>query len=463
MNTYAMGLYGLGVMGRSLALNFIRRGIPTAVYSKAEGERTAFAAAHPAGQWTVCESPAELVSALARPRVVFLMITAGAPVDQVLEELLGLLEPGDVVIDGGNSRYQDTVRRCERAAKEGVEFLGVGVSGGEKGALEGPCLMAGGSRKGWERCRESLEAIAARASDGGLCCGYVGPGGAGHYVKMVHNGIEYAVMQQLADVYGLMRDGMGCSAARAAEIFEGWRTGPLASYLVDITAAVLRKEEDGTPLVDRVLDVARQKGTGCWSVVEAAERGVYVPCIDEALFTRYHSQRREDRQKCAQKLPCTAAPSAPALTAPELEQALYAAILCAYVQGLELIGEASRASGWDVDLAFVVELWRGGCIIRSALLGRLASALREGTEPLVLAPPLREPLSQAEPCLRRTVLAGAARGIPLPALGAALLYYDQSRTARMSVNLVQALRDCFGAHTYERTDRSGTFHTDWES
>lgn len=464
MTKSSIGLYGLGVMGKSLACNLIRHGFPTAVYSKAEREREAFLAAPPKEEnWTLCTDEASFVRALERPRVIFLMITSGKPVDLVLEALLPLLDAGDVVIDGGNSHYEDTSRRCARAAESGVEFLGVGVSGGERGALEGPCMMVGGSRSGWEISRRFLEAIAAPAPDGTPCCAYVGPEGAGHYVKMIHNGIEYAVMQQIADIYALMRDGMGMAAGEIAQVFESWRSGPLESYLVDITASVLRKRDtDGTPLVDHVLDVARQKGTGCWSVLEAARRGIYAPCIDEALFTRYHSERREDRSRCAQALPCSASSGRLVLPPLRMEHALYAAILCAYVQGIDLIAKASEDFRWGIDLSLAVGLWRSGCIIRSALLTKLMAALQEGTRPLLLAEELRE-LRSLEPDLRQTVLGAIEKGIPVPALNGALLYYDQSRTARMSVNLVQALRDCFGAHTYERLDVPGTFHSDWES
>lgn len=464
MGKCSIGLYGLGVMGKSLACNLIRHGFPTAVYSKAEAEREAFLAAPPKEEnWTLCVDEASFIQTLERPRVVFLMITSGKPVDLVLEALLPLLDAGDVVIDGGNSHYADTSRRCARAAESGVEFLGVGVSGGEKGALKGPCMMAGGSRRGWEVSRRFLEAIAAHAPDGAPCCAYVGPEGAGHYVKMIHNGIEYAVMQQIADIYALMRDGLGMAADEIAQVFESWRSGPLESYLVDITAAVLRKRDaDGTPLVDHVLDVARQKGTGCWSVLEAARRGVYAPCIDEALFTRYHSERREERIRCAQILPCSAAPGGLDLTPRQLERALYAAVLCAYVQGIGLIARASEDLSWDIDLPLTVGLWRSGCIIRSALLTKLMAALREEERALLLTEELQE-LRELEPDLRQTVLRAIEKGIAVPTLSSALLYYDQSRTARMSVNLVQALRDCFGAHTYERLDVPGTFHSDWES
>lgn len=461
MSECEIGLYGLGVMGRSLAGNLIRHHIFTAVYSKSEKERWEFIGPSSGGKWKVCASEEEFVRTLRRPRVVFCMITAGKPVDQVLEALIPLLDPGDVVIDGGNSYYEDTNRRCAMAASHGIEFMGVGVSGGERGALEGPCMMAGGSKKGWDICRPYLTKIAAKAQDGEPCCAYVGPDGAGHYVKMVHNGIEYAMMQQISDVYGLMRDGMGMKAQAIGDVFEGWRSGPLASYLVDIASTVLHKKDtDGEMLIDRILDVARQKGTGCWSVLEAVRRGVYAPCIDEALFTRYLSERRQERIRGERLLPCTKT-ELPAPGQDQMENALLAAVLCSYAQGIALIADASDAFGWKIDLELTVRLWRNGCIIRSQLLEKIAEAIQTGERQLLFSRTLPE-IRDAEPDLRRTVLYAVGRGIAVPAVSSALLYYDQYRTARMSVNMVQALRDCFGAHTYERLDTSGTFHTEWE-
>lgn len=461
MSECEIGLYGLGVMGKSLANNFVRHHFPTAVYSKSKEERVGFSCQIPDGKWKVCASEEAFVHALRRPRVIFLMITAGKPVDQVLETMIPLLNEGDVIIDGGNSYYEDTNRRCAMASDHGIEFLGVGVSGGEKGALEGPCMMAGGSKKGWDICRPYLTEISAKAQDGEPCCAYVGPDGAGHYVKMVHNGIEYAVMQQISDVYGLMRDGMGMTAEAIGDVFENWRSGPLASYLIDIASVVLHKRDaDGGSLIDRILDVARQKGTGCWSVLEATRRGVYAPCIDEALFTRYLSERRQERIRGNGLLPCTKT-DFPAPGPEQLENALLAAIICSYAQGIALIAGASDAFEWKIDLALTVRLWRNGCIIRSQLLEKIVEALQAGERQLLFSTMLPE-VRNAEPDLRHAVLYAVSCGIAIPAFSAALLYYDQYRTARMSVNLVQALRDCFGAHTYERLDAPGSFHTEWE-
>lgn len=459
MNQCEIGLYGLGVMGRGLANNLIRHGFSTAVYSKSEKERQDFSHQLPQGNWEVCASEGAFVDALQRPRVILLMITAGNPVDQVLKDLLPLLDPGDVVIDGGNSYYEDTNRRCSMAGALGIEFLGVGVSGGERGALEGPCMMVGGSKKGWDLCKKYFKEIAAKAQDGKPCCDYIGPDGAGHYVKMVHNGIEYSIMQQIADIYGLMRDGLEMNTRAIGDVFKDWQSGPLSSYLIEIAASILHKQDaDGSMIVDHILDVARQKGTGCWSVLEAAKQGVYAPCIDEALFTRYVSEQRNERIRGKSILPCTKI-QLPAPNPAQLENTLLAAIICSYAQGVALIAQASDTFKWKIDLASSVRLWRNGCIIRAQLLDKIADVLETGERQLLFSLP---EVRKAESHLRSTVLYAVGCGIAVPSVSAALLYYDQYRTAQMSVNMVQALRDCFGAHTYERIDIPGTFHTKWE-
>jgi 6-phosphogluconate dehydrogenase len=331
----SIGMYGLGVMGKSLAVNLIRHGFSVALYSKSEKERENFSYPGRSGNWFLCQSEKEFVQSIQRPRVIFLMITAGKPVDEVMASLFNWMEPGDVLIDGGNSYYEDTNRRCQTAEKAGIHFLGIGVSGGEKGALNGPSMMVGGSKKGWDISKKFLQEIAAKAQDGDPCCAYVGPLGAGHYIKMVHNGIEYAFMQQIADIYAIFRDGMKMDAMQIAQVIEEWRHGPLESYLIDITAAVLRKKDvDGSMLIDHVLDVAMQKGTGNWCVMEAVRRGVYIPCIDEALFARYFSSRREERQLGKQILPCSAADQPIVLQTKQLENALYLSVVCSFAQGI---------------------------------------------------------------------------------------------------------------------------------
>lgn len=462
MEKYQIGLYGLGVMGSSLAKNMIRRGFRTALTSKSEAERARFAADGKT-DWKVFESAEAFIAGLEKPRVVFLMITAGKPVDLVLEELLPFLEPGDVVIDGGNSHFTDTGRRCRTLEQRGLHYLGVGVSGGELGALNGPSMMAGGSLKGWDAAKGILQAIAAE-SGGESCCGYVGPEGAGHYVKMVHNGIEYAILQLLADSYHLLL-GWGYGHEKIASVYEGWRRGDLGGYLMDITAVVTAKTdgETGKPLLDCIRDVAGQKGTGSWTLREAMERGVYAPTICEAVFARSFSHSVALRRLGAEVLAHPRPENAGEEAVSDLEAALYAGMICSYAQGIELIRKASDDSGWNVDLQKAVNLWRGGCIIRSKLLSRIGAAL--GAEPeapnLLLTRGFSGTLAGLQAPWRRTAARAVSGGLTAPALLSTVTYYDACHTGRMPVNLVQGLRDCFGAHTYERVDRPGSFHTDW--
>ena len=374
MGAYEIGLLGLGVMGSSLAKNLINHGFATALTSKDEAERSRF---HHTGNYKIFDTNEAFVAALKRPRVIFLMITAGRPVDMVIEALLPLLEPGDMLLDGGNSFYKDTNRRCEMLAQKGVHYLGVGVSGGEKGALEGPSMMVGGSRPAWETARPFLQAIAARLPDGTPCCDYLGTQGAGHYVKMVHNGIEYGILQLIAEAYQLLTQGMGYSVPQAAAVFSRWREGVLAGYLIDITALVLAKTDPdtGAPLVTKICDMAGQKGTGNWTLLEGIERGVYIPTIAEAVFARNLSQKKALRQAGARAL--GASQNRAAFSEEALQQALYAGMICCYAQGLELIAAASAEFNWDIDLEKTVSLWRGGCIIRSALLYDIMESYRE--------------------------------------------------------------------------------------
>ncbi|MFU0832160.1 MAG: 6-phosphogluconate dehydrogenase, decarboxylating [Oscillospiraceae bacterium] len=461
MPTCSIGMYGLGVMGKSLAVNFIKHGIPTALYSKSDKERENFSCPDCSGSWVLCQSEKEFVQSIRTPRVIFLMITAGKPVDEVITSLSKWMEPGDVLIDGGNSYYEDTNRRCQSAANAGIHFLGVGVSGGEKGALNGPSMMVGGNKEGWSISKKYLQTIAAKAPDGAPCCDYVGPEGAGHYVKMVHNGIEYAFMQQIADIYAILRDGMRMDALQIAQVIEGWRHGPLESYLIDITSAVLRKRDaDGSMLIDHVLDVAMQKGTGSWCVLEAVRRGVYIPCIDEALFARYFSSQREERRLGKQLLPYSADKPMEFQTK-QLEKALYLSVVCSFAQGISLIRQASQEFKWDVNLARVVALWQNGCIIRSTFLTKMIAALEKECPNLLLSEEFHD-ACEMEHDLRQVIAKAIKSGIAIPAITGALLYYDACRTERMSLNMVQALRDCFGAHKFTRIDRPGLVHSDWD-
>ncbi len=462
MGTHQIGLLGLGVMGSSMAKNLINRGFKTALTSKDEAERSRF---NHTGDYNIFETNAEFVAALQKPRVIVLMITAGRPVDLVIEALLPLLDAGDVLIDGGNSLYRDTDRRCDLLAEKGLHFLGLGVSGGEKGALEGPSMMAGGSRAAWEAARPFLQAIAARAEDGAPCCDYLGAQGTGHYVKMAHNGIEYGMLQLIADLYHLMTQGMGYSAAQAADVFSRWREGVLSGYLIDITALVLGKTDPDTDeaLVTKICDRAGQKGTGNWTLHEGIDRGVYIPTIAESVFARALSQKKALRQTGSRLL---GAPSDKAVLAEEmLRQALLAGFVCCYAQGLELIAVASGEFGWDIDIEKTAALWREGCIIRSALLRDIMKSYHEepGLPNLMLSPRFAALLNDLSVGWRQTVTAAAQSGLAVPTLSSTLSYYDSYRTDPMPTSLVQGLRDCFGAHTYRRVDKEGDFHTEWEN
>jgi 6-phosphogluconate dehydrogenase len=461
MKQYDLALYGLGVMGSSLAKNFLSRGYSVALFSKSEEERARF---HGEGNYEIFDSEQSLLSALKSPRIVFLMITAGWPVDQVSDSLLPYLDKGDVIVDGGNSYYQDTADRCARLEKQGICFVGAGISGGEKGALTGPSMMVGGSREGWEKCGSLLRSIAARRGEV-CCCDYVGREGAGHYVKMVHNGIEYAILQLIADVCQLMSEGLGMNREEMREVFEGWRGSRLDSYLLEITIAILgKKDEDGQPLVDKILDVAGQKGTGSWTLQEAIRQGVYIPTICEAVFARYFSGSRELRLEGSRKLTADVRPvKLPKEQIPKLlGDALLMGMIESYAQGIELIHTASENFGWEINLPAAVSLWQEGCIIRSTLLKSIRTALEGDTYRNLLLTEEFAYVSKLEPACRKAAGEAMASGLAVPALTSAVTYYDSCRTARSSVYMVQALRDCFGAHTYQRTDREGNFHTQWE-
>ena len=448
-----IGMVGLGVMGANLARNLADHGHVVAVHDR-DRERVE-AVAGEGEAFMGAPDLAALVASLARPRRIVILVPAGEAVDAVLSDLAPLLEQGDIVIDGGNSRWRETERRERAYAERGLHLVGMGVSGGAEGARRGPALMPGGSVEAWQALRPSLEAIAAR-TEAGPCVTHVGPGGAGHFVKMVHNGIEYADMQLIAEVYDLLRRALGCSANEAADHFAAWNDGPLESFLIELTARILRVTEGGRPLIDQVLDRAGQKGTGRWTVMEAVERGVAIPTIAAALDARVLSSQKEERVQAASVL---AGPPEPPLFPPTkerlgaLEQALLAGKLCAYAQGLALIGRASREQDWGIDAAELARIWGGGCIIRARLLGEVRGAYAE--EPpvnLLLAPAIAEQMRGALPHLRQVVAEGAARGLPLPALSASLAYYDAYRSPELPQNLIQAQRDAFGGHTYQRRD-----------
>lgn len=459
-----IGLVGLGVMGRSLAINMASKGFNVAVYNYIpEVTREFLSDGKPGLNGTY--SYKELAQCLERPRKVFLMVTAGAAVDQVITELEKVLESGDVIIDGGNSDFHDTDRRCMQAASKGLFYIGTGVSGGEEGALKGPSLMPGGSPEAWPLVKPLLQAISAKVDDGTPCCDWVGSGGAGHFVKMVHNGIEYGDIELICECYQLMRDGLGMTNAQMQETFSRWNHGDLDSFLIGITADILgKKDTEGRYILDTILDTAGQKGTGKWTVQAALDQGVPLSLISESVFARCLSSRKEERVSASALL------EGPAkkilnLDLEDLRKALLAAKIVSYAQGFSLMDSASKQYGWQLDLGAVALLWRGGCIIRSVFLGRIKDAYQAqpGLTNLMLSPWFRDTLAQGQAAWRRVVSEAVLHGIPVPSLSAGLNYYDGYRCARLPANLLQAQRDYFGAHTYERTDRPrGEFyHTEW--
>jgi 6-phosphogluconate dehydrogenase len=463
-----LGVTGLATMGANLARNAARHGFPVAVHNRTESRTRELLDRHgDEGELVGTVSTEEFVAALARPRRILVMVKAGPAVDAVLEELAGLLDEGDLLIDGGNSYFEDTVRREQAMNARGLRFLGTGVSGGEEGALHGPSIMPGGAGEAYALVERLLTTIAAQV-DGVPCCRLVGPGGAGHYVKMVHNGIEYADMQLIAEAYDLLGQGVGMGAAELAEVFEGWNAGDLDSFLIEITARVLRQVDQATgeALVDVILDQAEQKGTGRWTVQSALELGVPVTGITEAVFARVLSSQKTQRTAAAKVL---AGPSGrvdadrAGAFVDDVRDALYASKVVAYAQGFEQMAAASEANGWDVELGGLATIWRGGCIIRARFLDRIreAYAADPGLRNLLFAEYFRDAVAQAQDAWRRVVATAVALGVPTPAFASSLAYYDGFRRERGPANLLQAQRDFFGAHTYRRIDRPGTFHTLW--
>jgi 6-phosphogluconate dehydrogenase len=465
-----LGVTGLATMGANLARNAAGKGFPVAVHNRTESRTRELLERHgDEGELVGTFSTTEFVAALARPRRILVMVKAGPAVDAVLEELAGHLDEGDLLIDGGNSYFEDTVRREQAMASRGLRFLGTGVSGGEEGALHGPSIMPGGTAEAYGMVEGLLTTIAAQV-DGTPCCRLVGPGGAGHYVKMVHNGIEYADMQLIAEAYDLLGQGAGMGAAELAEVFERWNRGDLDSFLIEITAKVLRQVDQATgrPLVEVILDQAEQKGTGRWTVQSALELGVPVTGITEAVFARVLSSQKEQRTAAAKVL---AGPSGRLEAArseafvDDVRDALYASKVVAYAQGFEQIAAAADASGWDVELGGLATIWRGGCIIRARFLDRIREAYEAdpGLRNLLFAGYFRDAVADAQDAWRRVVATAVTLGVATPAFSSSLAYYDGFRRERGPANLLQGQRDFFGAHTYRRTDRPGSFHTRWST
>jgi len=464
----AIGVIGLGVMGRNLALNMERNGFPVAGYdidaANAQKSRDAFQGK----QAAVASGLDEFLGDLERPRRILVMVPAGSPVDAVVDELRPKLTRGDVLIDGGNSFFEDTRRRVKALAGTGILYVGTGVSGGEEGALKGPSIMPGGDPAAWPLVKPILQKIAARAPDGQPCCEWIGPDGAGHFVKMVHNGIEYGDMQMICEAYYLMRGVLGLSPAEMRDIFAEWNKGELDSYLIEITAAILaRKDPDtGKPMVDVILDTAEQKGTGKWTSAAALDLGIPAQTIATAVFARMMSALKQERVAASRVL---AGPEAKfggdrkAFVA-NIRHALYASKICSYAQGFQLLRAADEHYRWSLNFGSIASLWRAGCIIRARFLGKIKEAYdRDKALPnLLLDPYFVAAIREAAPGWREVVATAAELGVPVPAFSSALASYDSYRSAVLPANLLQAQRDFFGAHTYRRVDREGVFHTNWE-
>lgn len=459
-----LGLIGLGVMGQNLARNFQNHGYSVVVYNRTEQKTRQFVAEHPEilGAYTLND----FVNALTQPRRVFLMVTAGPAVEATISSLNGILARDDVLMDGGNSHFQDTERRCSELEKQGIHFMGVGVSGGEEGALKGPCLMVGGPKQGYDQVREMLTRIAAQAD--GPCCQHLGPRGAGHYVKMIHNGIEYAIIQVIAEAYDLLTRAARLNVRQIRNVFEEWNEGELNSFLMEIATEVLGKQDPETkrPLVSLILDRAQQKGTGKWTSQNAMDLGIPTPTIDAAVNSRNLSALKDERKKAAQILQTykmARANAVPGNFAERLERAVRASIIVSYAQGFHLMRAASEKYGYGVPFAEVARIWKGGCIIRAKLLDSINRALNANAElqNLMIDPEFAELLTRLEKGWRDSVKAAKNAAVPIPAINASLDYYDGYRSERLPANLIQALRDRFGAHGYERVDRPGQFHSTW--
>ena len=463
---FEIGVIGLGVMGRNLAFNLADHGYPVAGYDKDPAKVEALHQERRDQPVQGAATMEEFVAMLRPPRAALLLVPAGEPVDAVIRELLPRLQEGDLIIDGGNSFFRDTDRRMSEIHGKGIHYLGMGISGGEYGARHGPSMMPGGSRDGYKRVRVMLEQAAAQV-DGKPCVAYLGPGSAGHYVKLVHNGIEYGIMELIAESYDLMKRGMGLDNDRIHTVFDGWNQGELNGYLMEITAQIFcRGDELGKGrLIDEVRDEAKQKGTGKWASQDAMDLGVPLPTIDTAVAMRHLSTYKEEREKAARALPGPEPrlSGARAAALEHLEGALYAGVILTFAQGMSLLQAASTRYAYNLDLETVARIWRGGCIIRAALLERIRAAYARDTHlaNLALDPELGRILEGRAESLRRVVGLAAEAGVPAPGLMSALGYLDALRSAHLPDNLIQAQRDFFGAHTYERIDREGVFHTQW--
>jgi 6-phosphogluconate dehydrogenase len=470
-----IALIGLAVMGQNLILNINDHGFTVVAYNRTAEKVDHFLNNEAKGTRIIgAHSIPELVSLLKRPRRVMMLVKAGAAVDELIEQLIPHLEAGDIIIDGGNSLFEDTNRRQKYVENKGLLYIGTGVSGGEEGARRGPSIMPGGSAAAWPHVKDIFQAIAAKVEDGTACCDWVGPAGAGHYVKMVHNGIEYGDMQLICEAYFLMSRGLGMSADEMHTVFAEWNKGELDSYLIEITRDILaKKDTDGTPLVDKILDTAGQKGTGKWTVINSQELGIPITLMAEAVYARCVSALKDERVKASKKLkgprPLLGAvaknPEKKKAFIESIRQALYASKIVSYAQGYMLMRAAGKEYGWDLNYGGIALMWRGGCIIRSRFLGKIKEAYDNKPElsNLLLDEYFRSEIKKAQKGWRTAVSKAVLHGLPVPAFSTALAFYDQYRSAVLPANLLQAQRDFFGAHTYERTDkpRGQFFHTDW--
>jgi len=464
-----IGLIGLAVMGENLVMNMESKGFTVSVYNRTAQKVTDFVNGRAKGKNIIgTYSLEELVASLKKPRKVMLMVKAGKPVDDFIDALIPLLDEGDIIIDGGNSNFNDTIRRTKYVEEKNLLYIGTGVSGGEEGALKGPSIMPGGSPAAWPHVKPIFQAIAARVDDGSPCCDWVGENGAGHFVKMVHNGIEYGDMQLICEAYHLMKELLGMSADEMHEVFREWNEGELSSYLIEITSNILKyRDEDGEPIIDKILDVAGQKGTGKWTGIAALNEGVPLTLIGEAVFARCLSAMKEERVEASRVLPGPVPKFEGDRKAmiEDIRKALYASKIISYAQGYTLMRAAAKTYGWNLNYGGIALMWRGGCIIRSTFLGKIKEAFDRNPDltNLILDPFFNEVVVNAQDSWRRVVCTALSNGIPVPALASALCYFDGYRSEWLPSNLLQAQRDYFGAHTYERVDRprGEFFHTNW--
>ena len=464
----SFGVIGLAVMGENIALNIERNGFPIAVYNRSREKTDAFMKNRAEGKNVVpTYSLEEFVAALERPRRILMMVQAGKPVDAVIGQLKPLLDPDDMIIDGGNSLYEDTERRVKDLEAAGFNFIGMGVSGGEEGALNGPSLMPGGSKAAYDAIEPIVTKIAAQVDDG-PCVTYIGQGGSGHFVKMVHNGIEYGDMQLIAEAYDLLKNVLGLGHKELHEIFSEWnKTEELDSFLIEITADIFTKMDDetGKPLVEMIVDKAGQKGTGRWTVMSALDIGVSIPTITAAVNARIMSAIKEEREIAAPQLtgPSASFDGDAKEFVNKIRDALYCSKICSYAQGMDLLSKASQLNGYSLDLGETARIWKGGCIIRAAFLNKIKHAYDQDSKlpNLLLAPEFKQTILDRQSAWREVIATAAQVGIPVPAFSASLDYFDSYRRSRLPQNLTQAQRDYFGAHTYERTDKDGFFHTEW--